>query len=248
MEVEMASYVLLAYVTVQPAPSSEDLSVASRIVKWITKQQNPHGGFSSTQDTVVALQALSEYGKATFTNSEKTALVTVKSSDTFSKDFQVDDANHLLLQEVQLLKVPGEYTTTVSGSGCVYLQTSLRYNIRPKKKEKEPFTLQVNTLPKNCNEVDARRKFQIHINISYTGDRPSSNMVIVDVKMVSGFIPIKQSVKQLQTQPQIQRTEVSTNHVLIYFEKLTNQNRHFSFLVEQGIQVKNLKTAMVKSL
>ena len=48
-EVEMTSYLLLAYLTSQPAPSSEDLSVASRIVKWITKQQNPNGGFSSTQ-------------------------------------------------------------------------------------------------------------------------------------------------------------------------------------------------------
>ncbi|XP_064232810.1 pregnancy zone protein-like [Aotus nancymaae] len=133
----MASYVLLAYVTVQPAPSSEDLSVASRIVKWITKQQNPHGGFSSTQDTVVALQALSKYGTATFANSEKAALVTVKGyfREVFSKDFQVDDANCLLLQKIQLPKVPGEYTTTVSGSGCVYLQTSLRYNILPKKKD-----------------------------------------------------------------------------------------------------------------
>ncbi|XP_019481709.1 PREDICTED: pregnancy zone protein-like [Hipposideros armiger] len=48
-EVEMTSYLLLAYLTAQPAPSPEDLSVASRIVKWITKQQNPNGGFSSTQ-------------------------------------------------------------------------------------------------------------------------------------------------------------------------------------------------------
>uniref|UniRef100_A0A7N5P161 Pregnancy zone protein-like n=1 Tax=Ailuropoda melanoleuca TaxID=9646 RepID=A0A7N5P161_AILME len=49
VEVEMTSYLLLAYLTAWPAPSSEDLSVASRIVKWITKQQNPNGGFSSTQ-------------------------------------------------------------------------------------------------------------------------------------------------------------------------------------------------------
>lgn len=49
VEVEMTSYVLLAYLTAWPAPSSEDLSVASHIVKWITKQQNPNGGFSSTQ-------------------------------------------------------------------------------------------------------------------------------------------------------------------------------------------------------
>uniref|UniRef100_A0A671E9R6 Alpha-macroglobulin receptor-binding domain-containing protein n=1 Tax=Rhinolophus ferrumequinum TaxID=59479 RepID=A0A671E9R6_RHIFE len=218
-EVEMTSYLLLAYLTAQPGPSSEDLSVASRIVKWITKQQNPNGGFSSTQDTVVALQALSKYGAATFSKREKAVTVTIKSSKTFSESFQVDDANRLLLQEVALPEVPGEYSTMVSGSGCVYLQTSLRYNILPKKEGKVPFTLKVDTLSKNC-EVNVDRKFQIHINISYTGERPSSNMVIVDVKMLSGFIPVKASVKKLQERPQIQRTEVSTNHVLIYFEKV----------------------------
>ncbi|XP_045695718.1 alpha-1-macroglobulin-like [Phyllostomus hastatus] len=246
-EVEMTSYLLLAYLTSQPAPSSEDLSVASRIVKWITKQQNPNGGFSSTQDTVVALQALSKYGAATFTKREKAATVTVKSSETFSEELQVDETNGLLLQEVALPEIPGEYSTTVSGSGCVYLQTSLRYNVLPKKEEKVPFTLNVDTLPKDCDGVDAHRKFQIHINISYTGERPSSNMVIVDVKMVSGFIPVKPSVKKLQEKSQIQRTEVSTNHVLIYFEELTKQVLSFSFSVEQDIQVENLKPAIVKA-
>nr|XP_044612248.1 pregnancy zone protein-like isoform X1 [Equus asinus] len=246
-EVEMTSYSLLAYLTAQPAPSSEDLSVASRIVKWITKQQNPNGGFSSTQDTVVALQALSKYGAATFTKREKEAIVTVKSSRTFSEEFQVDDTNRLLLQEVELPEIPGEYSTTVSGSGCVYLQTSLRYNILPKKEGKVPFTLKVDPLAKNCDGIDVHRKFQIHINISYTGERASSNMVIVDVKMVSGFIPVKTSVKKLQERPQIQRTEVSTNHVLIYFEELTNQTLSFTFSVEQRIQIKNLKPATVKA-
>ncbi|XP_037370271.1 alpha-1-macroglobulin-like [Talpa occidentalis] len=245
-EVEMTSYVLLAYLTVQPRPSSKDLSVASRIVKWITEQQNPYGGFSSTQDTIVALQAISKYAAITFTKKEKAATVTVKSSNTFSEEFQVDNANRLLLQEVGLPEIPGEYSTTVSGSGCVYLQSSLRYNILPKKEGKSPFTLKVDTLPKDCDGVDANKKIQIHINMSYTGERPSSNMVIVDVKMVSGFIPVKASVKKLQDSPEIQRTEVNTNHVLIYFEKLTSQVVSFSFSVEQSIQVKNLKPASVK--
>ncbi|XP_047722719.1 pregnancy zone protein-like [Prionailurus viverrinus] len=247
VEVEMTSYLLLAYLTAQPTPSSEDLSVASRIVKWITKQQNPNGGFSSTQDTVVALQALSKYGAATFSKMEKAAVVTVKSPETFSEKFQVHNANRLLLQEIRLPEIPGEYSTTVSGSGCVYLQTSLRYNVLPKKEGKVPFALKVDTLPKNCDGVEAHRKLQIHINISYTGERPSSNMAIVDVKMISGFIPVKSSVKRLQEKPQIQRTEVSTNHVLIYFEELTNQTLSFSFSVEQDIQVNNLKPATVKA-
>uniref|UniRef100_A0A8C9BPF8 Alpha-2-macroglobulin n=1 Tax=Phocoena sinus TaxID=42100 RepID=A0A8C9BPF8_PHOSS len=247
VEVEMTAYTLLAYLTAQPAPSSEDLSVATRIVKWITKQQNPSGGFSSTQDTVVALQALSKYGAATFTKREKAATVTIKSSETFSEEFQVDEGNRLLLQEVALPEVPGEYSMAVSGSGCVYLQTSLRYNILPKKEGKSPFTLKVDTLPKNCDGVNAHSKVQILINISYTGERPSSNMVIVDVKMVSGFIPVKASVKKLQERPQIQRTDVSTNHVLIYFEELTHQSLSFSFSVERNIPIKNLKPATVKA-
>ncbi|XP_029415660.1 pregnancy zone protein-like isoform X2 [Nannospalax galili] len=246
-EVEITSYVLLAYLTALPAPSSEDLSSAFKIVKWIIKQQNSHGGFSSTQDTVVALQALSKYGAATFTKSKTAALVTVKSSETFSREFHVDDTNRLLLQEAGLPELPGNYITTVSGSGCVYLQTSLKYNILPKKEKEVPFTLQVNTLPGNYDGTEAHKKFQIHINISYTGERPSSNMVIVDVKMVSGFIPVKPSVKKLQDKLNIKRTEVSTNHVLVYFEKLTNQILSFSFLVEQDIQVKNLKPATVKA-
>lgn len=77
------------------------------------------------QDTVVALQALSKYGAATFTKREKAATVTVKASENFSEIFQVDEANRLLLQEVQLPMIPGEYSTTVSGSGCVYLQVRL---------------------------------------------------------------------------------------------------------------------------
>lgn len=46
---EMTAYVLLAHLTTQPAPSQEELSFASLIAKWISGQQNPNGGFSSTQ-------------------------------------------------------------------------------------------------------------------------------------------------------------------------------------------------------
>uniref|UniRef100_A0A8C0SZD3 Alpha-2-macroglobulin n=1 Tax=Canis lupus familiaris TaxID=9615 RepID=A0A8C0SZD3_CANLF len=242
VEVEMTSYLLLAYLTASPAPSSEDLSVASRIVKWITKQQNANGGFSSTQDTVVALQALSKYGAATFSKREKTTVVTVKSSETFSQKFEVHDANRLLLQEVRLPEIPGEYSTTVSGSGCVYLQTSLRYNILPKKEGKVPFNLKVDTFPKNCDGVDTHRKFQIHINISYTGERSSSNMVIVDVKMVSGFIPVKSSVRKVNLKYLMDSKAMINADIY-----LTNQTLSFSFSVEQDIQVDNLKPATVKA-
>lgn len=57
-EVEMTSYVLLAHLVADPAPTSEELTSASHIVKWITKQQNSQGGFSSTQVCAIVSQNL----------------------------------------------------------------------------------------------------------------------------------------------------------------------------------------------
>uniref|UniRef100_A0A8C3HKZ7 Alpha-2-macroglobulin n=1 Tax=Chrysemys picta bellii TaxID=8478 RepID=A0A8C3HKZ7_CHRPI len=195
-EVEMTSYVLLAYLTTQPAPSQDDLSLAAQIAKWISKQQNPNGGFSSTQDTVVALQALSRYGASTYAKSGGASTVTLQSTGNFQAQFQVDHTNRLLLQRVALPEVPGDYSTGVTGEGCVYVQTSLRYNVLPKPGE-APFALEVHAVPKTCDSPRAQRTFDISINISYTGKRPVSNMVIVDVKMLSGFIPVKTSVRKV---------------------------------------------------
>lgn len=74
------------------------------------------------QDTVVALHALSKYGAATFTRTGKAAEVTIQSTGTFSKKFQVNNDNLLLLQQISLPAVPGEYSITATGKGCVYLQ------------------------------------------------------------------------------------------------------------------------------
>ncbi|XP_030177594.1 alpha-2-macroglobulin-like isoform X3 [Lynx canadensis] len=244
-EVEMTSYVLLAHLMAQPSLTSEDLTLAAGIVSWILKQQNAHGGFSSTQDTVVALHALSKYGEATFTGTGKPAQVTIQYSGTVFEKFQVDSNNRLLLQRTSLPKVPGEYTMTVTGEGCVYLQTSLKYNIVPEKEE-SPFALDVHTVPQTCDGPKAHTSFQISLNVSYTGSRPTTNMVITDVKMLSGFIPLKPTVKMLERSNHVSRTEVSNNHVLIYLDKVTNETLSLSFMVLQDIPVRDLKPAIVK--
>uniref|UniRef100_A0A8C3HKD7 Alpha-macroglobulin receptor-binding domain-containing protein n=1 Tax=Chrysemys picta bellii TaxID=8478 RepID=A0A8C3HKD7_CHRPI len=241
-EVEMTSYVLLAYLPTRPAPSQEDLSLAAQIAKWISKQQNPNGGFSSTQDTVVALQALSRYGASTYTKSGGASTVTLQSTGNFQTQFQVDHTNRLLLQHVALPEVPGDYSTGVTGEGCVYVQTSLRYNVLPKPEE-APCALEVHTVPETCDSPQVHRTFSIAINISYTGKRPVSNMVIIDVKMLSGFIPVKSS---LEGHHHIHRTELSTNHVLLYMEQVSNVTQSFSFVVEQDFPVQSLKPAVVK--
>ncbi|NP_001166532.1 murinoglobulin-1 precursor [Cavia porcellus] len=244
-EVEMTSYVLLAHLTAQGTPTPEEMTSAMRIVNWITKQQNSYGGFSSTQDTVVALHALSRYGAATFGRTGKTALVKIQSSGTFSTKFQVDNSNRLLLQQVSLPHIPEEYTISVSGEGCVYTQTALKYNVFLEK-EKYAFALQVHTVPQTCDDPKAHKRFQISLEVSYTGRRPASNMAIVNVKMISGFSPLKSTVKMLERSDHVSRTEVNKNNVLIYVDQVTNETLNFSFDVLQDVPVRNLKPAFVK--
>ncbi|XP_042529420.1 alpha-2-macroglobulin-like, partial [Dipodomys spectabilis] len=244
VEVELTAYVLLALLTARPAPGPDALTTATKVVRWLTKQQNAQGGFSSTQDTVVALQALSRYGAATFSRTGKAVQVSVQGLD-FSKQFQVNDQNRLVLQQAALPRVPGQYKMSVSGQGCVFIQTSLRYNILPGR-EDLPFTLEVHTEPPTCDGPKAHTSFRLVLNVSYVGTRPASNMAIIDVKMLSGFSPMKATVKMLERSSAVSRTEVSSNHVLIYLDKVTREAVKLSFEVAQDVPVSNLKAALVK--
>uniref|UniRef100_A0A8D2NEE2 OVOS protein n=1 Tax=Zonotrichia albicollis TaxID=44394 RepID=A0A8D2NEE2_ZONAL len=190
-EIEMTSYVLLALLN-RTKLTPEDLSYISRVVYWLIKQQNPYGGFSSSQDTVVALQALAQYGYLTFSKKNLNT-VQVHSMETPSKIFQVNDKNRFLLQQASLPTIPGSYSVEVNGTSCVYLQTTLRYNIHLPKKA-AGFSLSVRTANVSCTG-NYPPKFDL---VLYTGNRNVSNMAIIDVKMLSGFVPEESSLKKVK--------------------------------------------------
>ncbi|KAM6420957.1 LOW QUALITY PROTEIN: ovostatin-like [Pluvialis apricaria] len=242
-EVEITSYVLLALLY-KPNRNEEDLTKASGIVQWIIKQQNPYGGFSSTQDTVTALQALAAYGEATY-NSVAQNVVKITSKNSFEKIFIVNNVNRLLMQETPLPEVPGKYSLTVNGSGCVLMQTALRYNIHLPKAA-FGFLLSVKTSNASC-PLDQPAKFDIVLRSSYTGKRSRSNMVIIDVKMLSGFVPVKSSLDKLIDSHTVMQVENKKNHVLLYLENISQKTKkEITFSVEQDFVVTHSKPAPVQ--
>ncbi|NXF96145.1 OVOS protein, partial [Eubucco bourcierii] len=242
-EVEITSYVLLALLC-KPNRNQDDLTKASGIVQWIIRQQNPYGGFSSTQDTVIALQALAAYGEATYNSIAQNA-VKVTSKKPFVKVFTVNTTNRLLLQQTSLPEIPGKYSLTVNGSGCVLMQTALRYNIHLPEGG-FGFLLSVQTSNVLC-PLDRPAKFDIVLISSYTGKRRSSNMVIIDVKMLSGFVPVKSSLDKLVDDHAVMQVENKKNHVLLYLENITQKKRkEITFSVEQTFIVTHPKPAAVQ--
>ncbi|XP_054858184.1 ovostatin-like [Eublepharis macularius] len=239
-DIEMNSYVLLALVN-QHSLSQEHLAFAAQVAQWIVKQQNPYGGFASTQDTHIALQALSQYGALTFI---KDARNTVKITDggPFQEFFQVDQRNSALLQQVVLPSIPGDYRVEVTGSGCTYVQTTLRYNIILPS-QASGFSLAVQTKNASCTG-NFLPQFHLVLTARYTGKRNVSNMAIIDIKMLSGFVPVQSSLQQLQSK--VMRTETKNDHVLLYLDNVSSQAITLTLIVEESYPVSNSKPAQVK--
>ncbi|NWY63122.1 A2ML1 protein, partial [Chionis minor] len=250
VDVELTAYVLLALLC-KPNSTESDLTTASGIVAWLTRQQNAYGGFASTQDTVVALQALAKYAALTY-STKGVAEVRVRSQRGFGREFQVSYQNRLLVQEVALTEVPGKFSVQAHGNCCVFTQMVLRYNT-PSPQVSTSFALQVKTEPVNCTEDDTH-SVTVYVNIRYTGKRSTSNMVIVEVSLLSGFVMApasRMSVRSLELgwrchwHP-VRRTEKTQGGVALYLDKLSHKSETCVLHLEREVGVTNLKPGHVR--
>lgn len=235
-ETEKTCYVLLAVLS-QKTP---DLTYASKIVQWLAQQMNSHGGFSSTQDTAVCLLAITHYMKFTFSNDQNTVTF---SNEESNEIFQVNNDNRLLVQRAELTKAHGQYTVDVEGQGCAFIQGILRYNVLLPKKA-SGFSLSLEMTKKNSSDI-FQSNFDLTVTIKYTGIRNNSNMVVVDIKMLSGFTPVMASIEELENNGQVMKTEVKNDHILFYLETVFGTANHFTFSVEQTNLVSNIQPAPV---
>uniref|UniRef100_A0A671UCF0 Alpha-2-macroglobulin bait region domain-containing protein n=1 Tax=Sparus aurata TaxID=8175 RepID=A0A671UCF0_SPAAU len=239
LSVEISSYVLLAKLSA--SPTAEDLGYATPIVRWLTGQQNYYGGFSSTQDTVVALQALALYATLVF-SPEGSSTVTVQ-SPSGQLMFDVNQDNKLLYQEVVLKDVTGKHSLEVKGTACASVQISLHYNI--------PTPTDVDTLSVEVKpEADCTRQ-RPKLTLKYSGKESTTNMVILDIKMLSGFVPDPKSLKRVSyfevSALLVDRVEQKEDHILVYLQRLS-KDIHINHLLEivQEHPVQNMKPAVVK--
>uniref|UniRef100_A0AAX7TDZ2 Alpha-2-macroglobulin bait region domain-containing protein n=1 Tax=Astatotilapia calliptera TaxID=8154 RepID=A0AAX7TDZ2_ASTCA len=234
LSVEISSYVLLAKLSA--SPTAEDLGYASGIIRWLTGQQNYYGGFSSTQDTVVALQALALYSTLVF-SAEGWSTVTVQAPSS-QLTFDVNQGNKLLYQEEALQDVSGKYRLEVKGTACASVQISATYNIPTPA---DVTTLSVKELLVDEKQVCTQVSIITLFKHRYSGKEETTNMVILDIKMLSGFSPDPESLKSLKRGLLVSRVEQKEDHVLVYLEEVSESHQ-----IIQELPVDNLKPAVVK--
>ncbi|XP_051569348.1 alpha-2-macroglobulin-like protein 1 [Myxocyprinus asiaticus] len=245
LAVEISSYVLLAVLAVNPL-SAANLGYANRIVNWLVAQQNPYGGFSSTQDTVVALQALSLYAAAVFSSEGSSTVIVQSSAGGEVYNFDVNRDNRLLYQEKPLKNVPGKYSVKVTGSACVSVQVAMFYNIPPPVQTTK--TLSVETKVKGeCRPLGD--KLLLSFTVKYNGPKGSTNMVVVDIKLLSGFTADTSTLGAPPNAyaPLVERVDTEDDRVLVYLKEVSKSvPMTYALQLKAVLAVKNLKPAVVR--
>ncbi|XP_073541271.1 alpha-2-macroglobulin-like protein 1 [Phyllobates terribilis] len=240
VDVETTAYVLLAMVS-GDNPTENDLGTAVPAVRWLHSQQNANGGFASTQDTVVALWAISIFGYLTFVD-ENRPTIGVTNDNGFTEDVTVDPQNPTEVQTVDLPDIPAVYTLVASGSGCAYVQITEKCNALNTEPEAS-FTLIVTASPIQCPPHPAP-SFIIEISASLSDpNNEESNMAILIVQLLSGYAP--KDHNRLLANSLVRRVESSPTDVTIYLDKIEATPVELSLEVEQQSEVQNLQPAVV---
>ncbi|KAG9467235.1 hypothetical protein GDO78_015376 [Eleutherodactylus coqui] len=121
LAVETTSYALLT------ALIQNDLRSAKKMYVWLSEEENYGGGFKSTQDTVMALEALSEYWIKTDTSDENEILVEINSLQRSLKLERVLRSGDSVQEELNSFGT--KFKVKVSGKGTGVLKVLKMYNI-----------------------------------------------------------------------------------------------------------------------
>ncbi|MYB47690.1 MAG: hypothetical protein F4X72_00175 [Dehalococcoidia bacterium] len=185
-------------------------------VRWLVSQRNAYGGYRSTQDTIVGLQALIQHSIVTQNTVDMT--VTLTSGD-WSEQVTIEAANADI---VQVVKVPvGEdIQITTEGGGEAIVQVVHRFNLPEAQAQPvEIFTLDVDYSP---DLVTVGDDIAVSATVGFVPpDDLDVGMVVVEVGVPTGFSPDAETLETMASDnPMIRRYDITDRHVVVYLEDL----------------------------
>ena len=234
LDIEMTGYGLLALT------SASRLGEAFQAVRWLLERRSASGGFSSTQDTVVALNALATYAIAAGQSVD--VALQVKDGKHFSEALSITSENMDILQSLAPPVSTGELPLTVSGtgSGMALVMANLQYNV-PESALTPCYTVEVQWFSaKTSGDATAVQACSSPVPNCGT----PSTMAILSVGLFTGYAPAMSSLQALKDSKVLKRYELNDGRVDFYLEELpSGTNTCVQFKVAKEYQVWNVQPA-----
>jgi CD109 antigen len=228
-EIETTAYATLALV------KHGDAVNASRASKWLVSKRNAYGGYGSTQDTVVTLQALTEY--ATSGRADVDLTVNLK-GDGLDEQLKINKDNYDVLQVVAV-PVNAQIEMTVVGKGDAIGQVVRRFNL-PAVEETTEKILNID-VKYDTTEVAVNDVVKVSVALQFNPPVPmEAGMIVLDVSVPTGFAPVTESVTEVtKNLANIKRYDIAGRKVIFYVENMKPGDRiTFDFTVKALYPVK----------
>lgn len=240
LSIEITAYCVLSLIKVG---GDINMAMALKAIRWMSKQRNAEGGFTSTQDTVLGLEALGKYAETMNTN--KTDLSVLVTAGDVDRVVRMNDENRMVLVQIKLPILPTTVEIFAEGEGCLLVQTNLKYNVASVMGS-QAFDISILTEPVASGDECSMQKLTICSRYKMADEE--SNMAILEIDMISGFLPDKGTLHALleDTTTRVKRVEEERNSVAIYFDKLTGDRTCLSFLLNRENIVDNAEPANIK--
>ncbi len=227
-DIETTAYATLALI------KHGDAFNASRAAKWLVSQRNAYGGFGSTQDTVVSLQALIEY--ATDARADVDLAVMVEGNGV-DEEIRVNTQNFDVLQMIEL-PIDEEIEISVRGEGEVVAQVVRRFNVPEAEPGDEIITVSVDY---DTTEVEVNDLVTVSVDLGFEPPIPmEAGMIVLDVSVPTGFEAVTDSIAEVvAAEARLKRYELASRKVIFYIENmLPGDSISFSFEVKATYPVK----------
>ncbi|XP_044278097.1 CD109 antigen isoform X1 [Varanus komodoensis] len=246
IDIETAGYALLAHA------KQERLLEGFPIMKWLSQQRNHLGGFSSTQDTIVALHALSASAIHTPDMKPEMDVTVDASSEPNPAVFRINPENCFVLQTKEIAATqPVEVTVSASGRGLGLFQLNIMYNVknshtsRRRRSAQNPEAFDLDVVVKD-NEKDINH-LTVNVCTRYLGAGTSSRsgMALLEVGLLSGF---SLSPNFMSLGDPVKKVEEDDGKVHIYFDSLNETQVCVDIPAVRDFKVANTQAAFVTVL
>uniref|UniRef100_A0A4W4FUD4 Complement 4B (Chido blood group) n=1 Tax=Electrophorus electricus TaxID=8005 RepID=A0A4W4FUD4_ELEEL len=260
LTVETTAYALLT------ALAQGDLEEAKAAACFLSTQENYEGGFRSTQDTIMALEALSVYTvqKPASAFDGISAQFTSPLRNTMEK-VVLNKKDEKVEAELKVNSVAKAYyaldpynacdhisiDVTVKGKVEYTAQVMANYNYYGNG-DYEDGEMEEGDFPRSAIEwFDARSRRRrdtegssedtvvYEVCVSHSLERNISGMAVADITLLSGFEPIVEELDKLKdlSDKYISHYEVSKGRVLLYFNEILDGRECITFEAKQTVPI-----------
>ncbi|XP_066516759.1 complement C3-like [Hoplias malabaricus] len=225
-----------------------DFTGAAPIVKWLKTKEYYSSGYRSTQATAVVFEAIAKYMMERPPKAVTGGMAVTVTSTARATDFQVIfTKNNRGLQRSDRFLANGDLTVVSSGEGEGSISVVTLYYTKPDKNATKckNFDLEVGFKRERYASYDnALETYTITIETKFLSPDKKAAMTILDVGLMTGFIPDTRDLEQLTgTDRYIDKYEMDKQlsergSVIIYLKKVSNvENERIAFRLHKMLAV-----------